>query len=63
MSVIKIPAEKNVQMKARLILLRKVKGWGQISLPPKKAKIARERKIQTNPDVKTAIKPSSSAIK
>ena len=44
-----IPAGKNVQMKARLILLRKLKGWGKISLPAEKAKIASERKIQTSP--------------
>ena len=30
---------------------------------PEKAKIARERKIQTNPAVKTAIKPTSTANK
>ena len=47
---------KNVQMKARLILLRRLKGWEE-------AKIARERKLQTNPAVKTTIKPTSSANK
>ena len=36
------------EMKVRLILLRKLKGWGK-SRYPRKAKIARERKIQTNP--------------
>ena len=34
-AVIQIPAGENVQMKAQLILLRKLKGWGQILLPRK----------------------------
>ena len=54
--MIQIPAKKNVQMKARLILLRRLKGW-------KEAKIARETKLQTNPAVKTTIKPTSRANK
>ena len=37
-SDVQIPTGKNVQMKARLILLRKLIGWEQISLPPKKLK-------------------------
>ena len=56
LSVIQIPAGKNVQMKARLILLRRLKGWEE-------AKIARETKLQTNPAVKTTIKPTSRANK
>ena len=44
--MIKIPAGKNVQMKARLILFTE------------EAKVAGERKIQTNPAVKNRNKTS-----
>ena len=55
--MIQISAGKNLQMKTRLILLRRLKGWEE-------AKIARETKLQTNPAVKTTIvKPTSSANK
>ena len=42
-----IPAGGNVQMKARLILLRKLKMLGANLTTPEKAKTAREKK---NPD-------------
>ena len=47
-----IPAGGNVQMKGRLIILRKLKMLGQISLPPKKLKQLEKKKIQTNPACK-----------
>lgn len=41
----------------------KAKRLGGNLATPEKAKITRERKIQTNPAVKTAIKPTSTANK
>ena len=47
LSVIQIPAGKNVEMKAGLILYRKLKGWGQILLPLKKLKYSTYPLIRT----------------
>ena len=44
------PTQMNLQMRAQVIRLRKPKDWGPIFIhTPEKAKIARERKLQTNP--------------
>ena len=43
--------------------IEEAKRLGANLASPEKAKIARERKIQTNPAVKTAIKSTSSANK
>ena len=44
------PTQMNLQMRAQVIRLRKPKDWGPIFIHTlEKAKIARERKLQTNP--------------
>ena len=52
-----------LEKKARLILLRKLKAWGQISLRPKKLKELEKEKYRRIRRVKTTIKPTSSANK
>ena len=57
LSVIQIPPGKNVQMKARLSNpIAEAKRLGANLATPEKPKIARERKIQTNPGGKDSNK-------